>query len=244
MNEDFLLQVCVRADNNTLRILSQTPLWTQVREVVQTQYFWYLRTQHLVGQELIQRLDRDWKQAYYSLASVFKSNLSRINYRAIKNDLVIEVLLELDYDLSVNNHYVLRQAISRGYIDTVRLLLRTQNLSSELMDELLELAVKYGIPRVVELLLLDPRIIVIPYETVITGARFGSEESLRLLLGDPRMKSTSLNEAAEQAYLHSHDKSVEILLADSRTDLALFNQVLPVLKRGRDRIIPVLRIRR
>lgn len=46
-NPDVLLQICARADAETLRLLSQTPLWSLVRVLINTRLFWFMRVQML-----------------------------------------------------------------------------------------------------------------------------------------------------------------------------------------------------
>lgn len=65
-NQDILLQLIVRMDNASLEALSKTPLWVNIVPLIDD-YFWYLRSQALVGKELKQRPDADWKRIYYTL---------------------------------------------------------------------------------------------------------------------------------------------------------------------------------
>lgn len=46
-NPDILLQICARADTDTLRLLSQIPLWSLIRVLISTRLFWFLRVQML-----------------------------------------------------------------------------------------------------------------------------------------------------------------------------------------------------
>lgn len=46
-NPDVLIQICVRAGTDTLRLLSQTPLWCVIRTFADTRFFWFLRVQML-----------------------------------------------------------------------------------------------------------------------------------------------------------------------------------------------------
>lgn len=46
-NPDVLIQICARADTDTLRSLSQTPLWCTMRTFADRHLFWFLRVQML-----------------------------------------------------------------------------------------------------------------------------------------------------------------------------------------------------
>ena len=65
-NPDVLLQVCVRMDEASLKLVSGTALWLDIKPIVSSSYFWYLRTQYELDVELTNR-PGDWKDIYYKL---------------------------------------------------------------------------------------------------------------------------------------------------------------------------------
>lgn len=117
---DILLQLCVRMDEDALRVVSRSALWRQVREIVSTQYFWYLRVQYEFDSALTNR-EGDWKDVYYGIDSYlgFREPVTR----AIENnesELLIRVLLQLGYFPTVTT---LKLAVEKGRDDYVRALL-------------------------------------------------------------------------------------------------------------------------
>ena len=221
-NSDFLLVLTSRLDNDTLRSLSLNPeIWPIASEVVKDQYFWYLRTQNLVGRELIQRPGRDWKSAYYLLETVLTKE-NKYSEEVLENLLSVEVLLELGYDPSANRHTI-QLASERGLTDTVRLLLQDPRVDpSSSRNYAIQRASMNGHADIVELLLQDKRVdpSAVSNYAIRESSKNGHIDVVKLLLQDKRVDtSDDDNYAIEFASKNRHTDVVELLLQDPRVRL-------------------------
>lgn len=64
-NRDVLLEIASKLSNRALGNLSRTPLWLEIRDVIDTR-FWFARCQFTTGLAL-QTHDYDWKRVYYAI---------------------------------------------------------------------------------------------------------------------------------------------------------------------------------
>ena len=221
-NPDLLLVLCSRLNNSALRSLSLNPvLWPLVSEVIKSQYFWYLRTQDLVGRELAQRSGRDWKSAYYLLESALTLK-NKYTREVLHNLLAVEVLLELGFDPSINDDYAIRWASDKGHVGMVKLLLRDERVDPSADDNSsIELASKNGHTEVVRLLLEDTGVDPSADNNVaiLIASQNGHTEVVKLLLQDKRVDpSADNNVAIRRASQNGHADVVKLLLQDKRVD--------------------------
>lgn len=119
-NPDTLLVMCARMDVEALKLLSRTPIWNDVRLIVSTPYFWYLRLQYKLDVTLT-NTPGDWKTVYYTLDNYVGH--PRPVAEAIRNKesaLLVQVLLELGYRPSP---LAVALAVKKGNIGALRVLL-------------------------------------------------------------------------------------------------------------------------
>ena len=69
MNKDILCYICARLDDKSLEKLSKTRLWDVAKTFIGTEYYWYLRTEILIGRKLLMRTEGSWKNTYYTLSN-------------------------------------------------------------------------------------------------------------------------------------------------------------------------------
>lgn len=130
---DVLILVYSRLDNDTLEVLSSTSLWYEIREIVNMQYFWYLRTQYLLGSQLKQITNVDWNKTYNILTEVDLSK-KLLTERAVADLLTVQVLLEIGYDPSVHNNYMFVVAARNNSLEVVENLLSDQRVNPSAID--------------------------------------------------------------------------------------------------------------
>lgn len=157
-NPDVLLQVCVRMDEATLKLVSQTALWHDVKPIVSSSYYWYLRTQHEFDIELTNR-QADWKDIYYKVGSYWAAMqpvLAAINN--LESEMVVSVLLELGYN--PNSGPTVQRAIHKNNYGGLRALLADERTVLPPASELLKWISQYSSSlNISELLLNDERFI-------------------------------------------------------------------------------------
>lgn len=223
MNSDLALQLVLRMDNSTIKLLSCTPLWQSISPIVSTEYFWYRRTEYLVNSRLAQRAGRDWKTTYYTLEKCLLE-YGRLKFREnlLEDPLAVEVLLELGIDPSSIGSYALRHAAEKGYTEVVHLLLQDGRADPAASDsEALSLASQYGHIEVVLALLQDGRAdpSVDDSEALRYASMDGHIEVVHLLLRDGRADPTAGDSLAlRYAAVNRHIEVVLALLRDGRAD--------------------------
>jgi len=115
-NSDILRLITSRVDNSVIHLLSQVkPIWSEIVQFADDQYWWYLRCQYLLGRELMQRPGGLWKSAYYSLeASLSSDSLGFDNY-TLPDPLAVKILIEIGLDPARYNDIPLTWSCDLGY---------------------------------------------------------------------------------------------------------------------------------
>ena len=215
-DQDTLLVITSKLDNDSLRALSKTVLWSKIREFCAIPYFWYLRTSYLVGRDLVYILSPEWKIAYYALSSLY-GDYSKINEDVLGSALAVRVMIELGVDPSASDNWAIRWASKNGHLEVVRLLLGDKRVDPSASDNwAIRWASQNGHTEVVRLLLQDKR--VDPSTDNNCAIRWASQnghtEVVRLLLGDKRVDpSTDNNCAIRWASQNGHTEVVRLLEA-------------------------------
>lgn len=214
-HQDVLLWICVCSDDVTLQRLSQTGLWTIMREFVSKQYFWYLRTQFLVKRP-IQTRQEDWKSTYYIL-SVALTDANPFNERTSKNLLCLRVLSEVGFIPESN---ALLSAVEADNIEAVRFILQHRIEHDEDDDNyILTLAAENNQVEVLSVLIeeakMDPSYFhSLALELAVCGEAL---ESIVRLLEDERIDPTDKDNLVLSIALERGCKDIiDILLADRR----------------------------
>ena len=219
-NQQVINLLAHRLDNSTLDILSRTSIWSSILENnLHSGWFWYLRTQHLVGRELLQT-QGDWKTAYYLL----EENLGTRNpftENLLSSLIATSVLLELGYDPTARGNSAIRTASARGHVAVVKLLLADERLDpTASQNGAVRLAAGEGRAEVVKLLLADERVdpTAEDNEAIRSAAENGHTEVVKLLLADERVDPTDqYNYAVRVAAIRGHTEVVKLLLAHGST---------------------------
>ena len=120
-----LYELAIRSDNLLLGLLSRTPSWKHMTRFANETYFWYQRTEYLVGRSLTPR-QINWKTVYYNLqqADVISDQRRKYNIfvdEVLRDSDTVTVAIELGYQPE-NRHLV--TCCVEGYIETVKLLLQ------------------------------------------------------------------------------------------------------------------------
>src|SRR5690606_33254757 len=103
-NSDLLLTLSSRLDNQTLALLSRTPLWSSISTFADTAYFWFLRICHRVGRDLAPRLEvTDWKRLYYLVDHALASENPYVTV-ALESSVAVSILLEAGYDPALDDN--------------------------------------------------------------------------------------------------------------------------------------------
>ena len=147
-----------RLDNPTLEALSHTSVLQSIfNNETSSDWFWYLRTQTLVGRELLWR-QGDWKTAYYILENALQES-NPYTRDVLSNLIATYVLLELGCDPSVDDNYAIRAAASDGHLEVVKLLLADERVDPTSANNYsVREAAQQGYLEVVGLLLTDKRV--------------------------------------------------------------------------------------
>ena len=220
LNRDILEIILVRCDVETIRSISKTTLWNDVRDIMNTSHFWFLRTQQLVSVELDHSDTDSWKNTFYILT------------RALKNDdpfpiidtsspTALKIVFQIGYRLAESRDDLLCRIAQEGHTDTLKILI---SLGYEVPepDDLLVLAIQNDRVELAKFLLAECNID--PTDSWIHYAiECHSIDIVRLLLLDPRIDSRSLDENGDSALTmacYMRDRSiVELILADERVTL-------------------------
>lgn len=190
-NSDMLIQICARSDIDTLRSLSQTPLWCTMRTFADTRFFWFLRVQ-MLRDGLIWDSTVAWNDVWnvisfiqgLSLASSWRS------YYATEEQFIQRCVV--DRKPSSNDSIVFRTCCYASAPSLMRDLLQSpysswrEDCSRELYN-----ACGRGDARVVEVLLSDGRAdpAAGDSKSFSNACMDGMTEIVRLLLEDGRSES-------------------------------------------------------
>ena len=94
-NSQVLKLLAPLISHEVLEVLAFNPAtWHVLREEAKKQYFWYERTKNLFHSDLKQRLNEDWKSAYYVLKDVVNLDY-KFTSDVLKNALATSILLEI-----------------------------------------------------------------------------------------------------------------------------------------------------
>lgn len=176
-NRDLFQAILQRADDATLAVLSRTPLWTQIKPLLEDQNYWFQRTQSLVDLppelsvwEYGDNSKQDWHQIYNIIAvtrdgaNPFETDILALNGY---NYIAMKWLLDAGkYDPSVEDSDALQGAAGIGTPETVQLLLSDSRIDPLVGDTESVIGARWAIVRAavdgrvdnIEVLLADDRI--------------------------------------------------------------------------------------
>lgn len=96
MNSDSLLELLVRSDDASVATLRMTSLRLHIDKLLESQHYWYLKTQYLLKASLDPRYGSDWATAYSLLKTWMLAG-----YTDVYGDLLsVQVLLEIGHTLT------------------------------------------------------------------------------------------------------------------------------------------------
>ena len=124
------------------------------RPDLKDEYYWYQRVVQLYGPE-IQYLDHvKWEAVYHLLYPVYNLR-NPFTAEVLENPDAVTILLQAGYDPSRGDNWPIQLAATRGYTETVRLLLKDSRVDPE---GTLVMATENGHTDIVALLLEDGRV--------------------------------------------------------------------------------------
>lgn len=207
VSADLLAEMCARMDDASIEALYLSPIGGAVAEVIRRQYFWYLRTEHLMERRFVFRRG-DWKQAYYTLRDWKKDPE---NDQTFGNLLACHVLLDVGY---IPTSRDLEDACYSGNADVVALLLDDGRADpAEGNSFILKIpAAIEGDVEILRLLLEDGRADPTatnpnpPRRTTLAVAcQAANLAGVRLLLADPRVDPTQEQTVTMQSVFRNSD---------------------------------------
>ena len=230
VNPDFVFVLATMLDNQSLEVLSHVPVvWDYISKSANGQYFWYIRSQNLVGRELKIRNDTDWKRIYYLL--VTRQEWMSEHWSPGMSDIfgieglleytpAVEVFLELGHDPSMGASQSVRIAAKRGYIDTLKLLLKDDRVDPTAENNYaLKKSAEQDQAESIKLLIQDRRVDPsysdgsLLYSLVIHNEDGKYSEILRTLLLDKRVRAKlDITRLFDVARLHGKGESEKIIL--------------------------------
>lgn len=124
------------------------------RPDLKDEYYWYQKVVQLYGPE-IQYLDHvKWEAVYHLLYPVYNLR-NPFTAEVLENPDAVTVLLQAGYDPSRGDNWPIQLAATRGYTETVRILLKDSRVDPE---GTLVMATENGQTDIVALLLEDGRV--------------------------------------------------------------------------------------
>lgn len=126
-----LIALYILLDQPTLSSLSRVNklIHSELKNLVHDQYFYYLRTQNIVGRSLKKREGVSWEACFFS----FREEVE-FNSRVIQNELAIEVLREIGHRSLLNKREIDNLVLTHGTEATIRLVHRL-GIGSELIGD-------------------------------------------------------------------------------------------------------------
>ena len=210
-----------------------------MKKLAEDQFWWYLRTRHLVGYTLKPRLGVYWNYLYHYLCEIipFPNPNSITTPEVLQNHNLTDILLELGYDPSIHANTPIKVVCEKGYLDTVKILLADSRINPGLGAPIIWSATN-GHTEVVRLLLTDSRVdpSVDDNRPIRAACSNRHIEVVRLLLADPSSRSgpRSLvsrvdptirdNSCLNISYYRGYTEIVTLLLADPRVSWRVDNQ--------------------
>jgi hypothetical protein len=107
---EILAQIFSRLDNESLLVISRTPLWFVVRDFARDELFWKMRVENLYRLNLNHISGVGWKGAYY----FYCGDMS------IPNLLMVDLLIYTRFDFKISNYRPLRDAARDGNLEVIQ----------------------------------------------------------------------------------------------------------------------------
>ncbi|CAH6420310.1 Ankyrin repeat protein [uncultured virus] len=226
MNPDVVSLLTSSLDNKTLDKLQRSGLGSYVVDASKQELWWYDRANNLFGGKLRRRPGADWKAAYSALESAHEAIEATDDpfEWTYNNLLATSVLLELDYDPSMNDSTSLVLASSSPYygynIEVIKLLLSDPRVDPSRNNNFV-----FGIlcyeheTELIKKLLLDLRVDPADGDNAILryASANGEVEIVKLLLDNNRINpelGTEHTNALMEAIENNQPEIVTLLLDD------------------------------
>lgn len=235
LDSDLLTIIFAHLRDETINALSVSGsiLNNKVLEVKLNPFFWKEHTEVILDRKLSNRF-ADWRKIYIIIVGSIKNInpfIPIIEYYSDNVD-AVEVLIEADYNPSLDNDKAIELASKYGQINTVIVLLKDSRVNPSVNNgEVLINAIKARNTRLLKILLKDPRIdpSINNNKAIMIASEIGYRSAVELLLEDKRIKPFAIgNDPIYLASKNGHVAIVEILIRDGRSDPSVNNN-LPII---------------
>ena len=225
-NSDLIFTLSTRLDNSTLEQLSRVAtIWPTISQHGNNPYFWYKRTETLLGRELRQRPGVDWKSIYQTISRVLNEKLTIPLASTQLGPLSASVMLEAGYDLSAYDYNAIIVSVFNNEWRVLEVFLNEREVPTHILEQAFLEACQFNLSECTKLLLAQHNLDISASQELWTNGlhyavMYGNLEIYRMIAADQ-----SLNIGFEKNLLFfvacSYISAVEIvadMLADPRID--------------------------
>jgi ankyrin repeat protein len=225
LDTDLLTIIFAYLNDEAINVMSvsASKLNNKILEVQLNPLFWKEHTEVLLNRKLKDRYS-DWRKIYIIIVGSIKNNnpfIPIIEYYTDNAD-AVEVLIEADYNPSLDNNKAIVLASKYGQINTVIALLKDSRVDPSVNNgEVLINAIKARNTQLLKILLENPRIdpSIDNNKAIVTASEIGYQSAIELLLKDKRINPFVIgNNLIAVASENGHTAAVEILIRDAKLD--------------------------